>query len=190
MWTAFDLLTRLIVGGSLLIAGLTKLWSTVSWRQLWLAAYRLLPRPLVRPVARGLPAAEIGCGLAVAAGVLGAASALAAACLLAALASAVAVALARQLEISCHCLTMVGEVISWRGVARNLVLAAAALAVAWHGGADLLGATGAGWPGQLGALAAGVLALHAAALVLRTVRRRQALTDIAARPPVAAGQGG
>ncbi len=49
MWIAFDLLTRIVIGGSLLIAGLTKLLSTVSWRQVWLASYRLLPRLAVRP---------------------------------------------------------------------------------------------------------------------------------------------
>lgn len=190
MWIAFDLLTRIVIGGSLLIAGLTKLWSTVSWRQLWLASYRLLPRPLVRPVALGLPAAEIGCGLAVSAGVLGAASALAGAGLLAVMAAAVAVSLARSLEISCHCLTLVGEVISWRGVARNLILAAAAVTVAWHRGADLLGATSLGWPVQLGALALAVLAVHAAVLGLRAARRQRRLDNIAAYPALAAGQGG
>jgi uncharacterized membrane protein YphA (DoxX/SURF4 family) len=189
MWIAFDLVTRIVIGGSLLIAGSTKLLSTVSWRQLWLASYRLLPRPLVRPVALALPTAEIGCGLAIAAGVLGAASAIAAACMLAVLAAAVTAALARRLEISCHCLTMVGEVISWRGVARNLVLIAAALGVAWHGGADLLGATSLGWRIQLGALTAAVLGLRAVTLAVRAARRRRTLADVAARSPLAAGQG-
>ena len=153
MWTAFDLVTRVVIGGSLLIAGLTKLWSTVAWRQVWLASYRLLPRRLVRCAALGLPAAEIGCGLAVISGLLGAGSVLAGASLLAVLAAAVTTALVRHLDISCHCLTRTGELISWRGVARNLALIAAALTVAWHGGAELLGATSMGWSEQLSLLA-------------------------------------
>ncbi|HXW45660.1 MAG TPA: MauE/DoxX family redox-associated membrane protein [Streptosporangiaceae bacterium] len=186
MWLAVDLVTRLVIGGSLLLAGLTKLVSTVAWRQLWLASYRLLPRRLVRPVALTLPTAETGCGLAMLLGVLGAASALTSAVLLVALAVAVGSALARQLEISCHCLTMVGELISWRGVTRNLVLAAAAAVVSWHGGADLLGATRIGWPGQLGWLLAAVIAAQGGTLALRALRRRRTLAAIARRPALPA----
>ncbi|HUD80032.1 MAG TPA: MauE/DoxX family redox-associated membrane protein [Streptosporangiaceae bacterium] len=195
MWIVFDLLTRLVIGGSLVIAGLTKLLSTVSWRQVWLASYRLLPRPLVRPVAVTLPSAEACCGLAVLAGVLGPGSALAGAGMLAVLAAAVAAALLRGLEITCHCLTMTGEVISWRGVARNLVLAAAAVLAVWRGGswrgaADLLGSTRLGWPAQLGLLAAGALVAHAAALAVTAARRQRTLTAIASRLPVTAAQQG
>jgi len=181
MWLAADLVTRLVIGGSLVLAGLAKLTSTVAWRQLWLAAYRLLPRRLVRPVALALPTVETSCGLAMLAGVLGAASALASVAMLIVLAVAVGCALARQLEISCHCLSLVGEVISWRGVARNVVLAAAAALVAWHGGADLLGATRIGWAGQLGWLSLAVLAAHAGPLALRAYRRRRMLEVIASR---------
>jgi hypothetical protein len=186
MWIAFDLVTRVVIGGSLTLAGVTKLISTVAWRQLWLASYRVLPRVLVRPVALALPASEIGCGLAVLAGVLGAASATAAACLLAVLAAAVAAGLVRHLEITCHCLTMVGEIISWRGVTRNLILIAASSAVAWHGGADLLGATRLGWLVQLAALGAATAVVHAVALGLRSARRRRTLALISGRVPAAA----
>jgi putative oxidoreductase len=190
MWIAFDLLTRFVIGGSLLLAGMTKLISTVAWRQVWLAAYRMLPRPLVRPVALGLPAAEIGCGVAVLSGALGAGSALAGASLLAALAAIVAVSLARSLEVSCHCLTMVGEVISWRGVARNLVLAAAASAVAWHGGRDLLGASSLGWPVQLAMIAVAAAAMHWLMLAGRAARRRRVLVSIGGRIVPGAGGAG
>jgi hypothetical protein len=201
VWLAFDLAARLVVGGSLLLAGLAKIISTVAWRQLWLACYRLLPRWLVRPAALALPTAELACGLAVLAGVLGPASLLAGAGLLALLAVAVGSALARQPEISCHCLSMVGEVISWRGVIRNLILAAAAVAAGaagavaagagaagpgaaagWHPAADLLGSTGVAGPAQLACLGAGVLAAHGAALALRASRRRRALAAIGRRP--------
>jgi hypothetical protein len=183
MWIALDVVTRVVIGGSLAIAGVTKLISTVAWRQLWLASYRMLPRWLVRPVALALPAAEAGCGIAMLAGVLGAASAVASACLLAVLATAVGAALARHLEVTCHCLTMVGEIISWRGVGRNLILIAAACAVAWHGGTGLLGETRLGWPLQLSLLAAAVAVLHGAVLWLRAVRGRRAVSAIGARGP-------
>lgn len=185
MWLAFDLAVRLVIGGSLLLAGLAKIISTVAWRQLWLACYRLLPRWLVRPAALALPTAELACGLAVLAGVLGPASLLAGAGLLVLLAVAVGGALARQPELSCHCLSMVGEVISWRGVIRNLILAAAAAAgaaAAWHPGADLLGSTGVAGLTQVGCLGAGVLAAHAAALAVRASRRRRVLAAIGRRP--------
>jgi hypothetical protein len=187
MWLALDVLARVVIGGSLAIAGVTKLISTVAWRQLWLASYRMLPRPLVRPVALALPGAETGCGLAMLAGVLGAASAAASACLLTVLAAAVGTALIRQLEVSCHCLTMVGEVISWRGVARNVILVAAACVVAWHGGTGLLGATRLGWPAQLSLLAGAVAALHVAILRLRAVRCRRTVAAIGARVPARRG---
>jgi len=186
MWLAADLVTRLLIGGSLLLGGLGKLASTVAWRQLWLASYRLLPRRLVRPVALTFPSAETACGLAMLLGVLGAASVLAAGALLVVLAIAVGAALARELEISCHCLSMVGEVISWRGVARNAALVAAAAVVAWHGGADLLGATRIGWAGQLGWLALAVLAVHGAALAVHARWRRRMFAAIASRPGASA----
>ncbi len=198
MWIAFDLLTRIVIGGSLLIAGLTKLLSTVSWRQVWLASYRLLPRLAVRPAAMLLPSAEVCCGLAVLTGALGAGSVLAGAALLAVLAAAVAAALLRGLEIYCHCLTMTGELISARGVGRNLALIAAAVVVAWHGrgaaagpwrgGAELLGATRLGWPAQLGILTALAVAVHLAALGARVARRREALAAIGRREPIGAGE--
>ena len=192
MWLAVDLTARVVIGGSLILAGLTKLVSTVAWRQLWLAAHRLLPRRFARPAALGLPAAETAVGLAMLSGVLGAASMLAAAALLGLLALGVTVALASDREVSCHCLSMVGEVISWRGVARNAALAllaarcgwpgAAGSGTGWPGGRELLGGTAIGWPGQLLALAAAVVAAHAGAAAVRAARRRRALAAIARRP--------
>ena len=186
MWLAVDLVTRLVIGGSLILAGLTKLISTVAWRQLWLAAHRLLPRRLVRPVALMLPSAEASVGLAMLTGVLGSGSALAGSGLLLALAIAVAIALARQREVSCHCLSMAGEVISWRGVSRSAALAVLSAVIGWHGAADLLGSTAVGWAGQLGLLAAAVLVAHGGTLAVRSSRRQQALAAIARRPAMTA----
>ncbi len=144
------------------------------------------------------PSAEVCCGLAVLTGALGAGSVLAGAALLAVLAAAVAAALLRGLDIYCHCLTMTGELISGRGVGRNLALMAAAVVVAWHGrgaaagtwrgGAELLGATRLGGPAQLGILTALAVAVHLAALGARVARRREALAAIGRREPLGAGE--
>lgn len=186
MWLAADLVIRVVIGGSLVLAGVTKMASTVAWRQLWLAAHRLLPRWLAAMVARPLPAIETAVGLASLMGVLGNASMLASAVLLAALALGVAIALKHRHEASCECLRMVAEVVSWPGVTRNAALAVLAALAGWHGGAELLGATPIGWPGQLALLAAAVLAVHAGISAVRAGRRRRALAAIAARPRVPA----
>jgi Methylamine utilisation protein MauE len=186
VWLAADLAIRVVIGGSLVLAGATKLASTVAWRQLWLAAHRLLPRWLTALVARPLPAIEMAVGLATLMGVLGSASMLASAALLAALALGVTTALRHRHEASCECLRMVAEIISWPGVARNGALAVLAALAGWHGGAELLGATPIGWPGQLALLAAAVLAVRAGISAVRAARRRRALAAIAARPRVSA----
>jgi hypothetical protein len=182
MWLAVDLITRVVIGGSLLLAGLTKLVSTVGWRQVWLAAGRLLPRSLAAPVALAWPAAEAGTGLAMLAGVLGAASMFASALLLAGLAAGTGVALAGGHEAACHCMSRTGEVMSRRGVTRNAALAVLAAGTGWHGGAELLGGTAIGWPGQLLALATAILAAHAGTAALRAARRRRVLAAIRRRP--------
>ena len=186
MWLAADLALRVVIGGSLVLAGGTKLASTVAWRQLWLAAHRLLPRWLAGPVARPLPGIETAVGLASLMGVLGSASMLTSAVLLAALALGATTALRHPHAASCECLRMVAELISWPGVARNAALAVLAALAGWHGGAELLGATPIGWPGQLAVLAAAVLAVHAGISAVRAGRRRRALAAIAARPRVPA----
>lgn len=95
------------------------------------ANYRILPRWLVRPVARGLPIVEI----AVAAGLLlpptRPLAAIAAAALLAVFALAIAVNVLRgRLDIDCGCFrSETRQGIGWRYVLRNLVLIGVALAM-------------------------------------------------------------
>jgi putative oxidoreductase len=180
-WAATDLLIRLVTGGILVAAGLLKLVSEETWQQVWLASYRLLPRPLVRPVARTLPGIEVACGLAVALGVFGRLAPIAAAVLLTTLAIAVASALARHLDIACGCFGYLTSVVSWRIVARNLLIALAVAATAIPDRPVPASLTALSWPVQAGALGFACAAVHGLAAAQRARRRRRILSSIAAR---------
>ncbi|MEP7026558.1 MAG: MauE/DoxX family redox-associated membrane protein, partial [Actinomycetota bacterium] len=179
MWLALDIVARLAVGGILFSAGAAKLASAATWRQLWLAAYRLLPRPLVRPAAMLLPTVEITVGAALLAGASAAFAA--AAALLAVLALAVTTALLRQLEISCGCTGRLGGRVSWRVVLRNLVLIALVALPAWHGPGHALAVTGLPWPVQLTAVVLAVAAVHAGYAAARARQRSTFLAGVGQR---------
>jgi hypothetical protein len=104
--------------------------------------YRLVPEPLVRPIAYALPVIE----LSIAVGVLLPAgrvpSAIAAAILLALFAGAMAINLVRgRRDIDCGCFaTVLRQRLSWLLVLRNLLLAALALLIV-----PGMGARGLGW---------------------------------------------
>lgn len=189
VWLALDIVARLAAGGIFFSAGVAKLASPATWRQLWLAAYQLLPRPLVRPAARLLPAAEITVGTTALTGAFGAAGLATAAGLLAGLTVAVVTALLRHLEISCGCTGRLGGRVSWRVVARNLVLLALLGLPAWHGWPTGLGASaavasvaGLPWAVQLAGLGLVTTAVH---LTYAAARHRQRGTFLAGlRQPV------
>jgi hypothetical protein len=118
----------------LLFAAWHKLSSRVEFTTA-LRAYELLPGPLVRPVARLLPAVEIALALAWLTGFARGAAAVATALLLLVYAAAVAINLRRgRVHISCGCglggATDGDARLSWWLVARNAVLALAAAAAA------------------------------------------------------------
>ncbi|MGY1602441.1 MauE/DoxX family redox-associated membrane protein [Geodermatophilus sp. SYSU D00815] len=100
---------RLLLGGVLLVAGALKLPDPAAAVRA-VRAYRLLPEPLVAPVAFGLPVVEVAVGLALLAGVFVRTAAIAAAVLLAVFTAAVASAWARGLRIDCGCFGGGGEV--------------------------------------------------------------------------------
>lgn len=130
---AFRFLLAAIFG----FAGLSKLPQLDAFESA-VGRYALLPERLVRPVARALPPVELAGGLLLALG-LGVAvvSGLLAAILLI-FAAAVAVNLLRGRVIDCGCFSTVApKRISWRAVARNMVLASAAVAVAIHNSSAL-----------------------------------------------------
>jgi hypothetical protein len=172
MWTALEILARLLAGGFLLTAGIAKLASPMTWRQVWLAAYRLLPRPLVRPTALLLPTVEITSGTALLVGAFGTGSVVTAAGLLAVLTLAVVTALLRHLEISCGCTGRLAAHVSWRAVARNLGLITALALLAWHRGLTVIALSALPWPAQVAALAFIVLAVHGSYAVARARQRR------------------
>jgi hypothetical protein len=169
VWILFELVTRALVGSLLTAAGLYKLTSSSTWRQLWLASYRLLPSPLVRPVAWALPAVEFGCGAALLVGAFGSASAIASAIVMAAVTVGVAAVLIRGLKIRCGCLGgRLDRIVSWRMVGRNLLLLSAVCLIALHGIA-------APSIRQLGIMVQAVIVVGAVAVAVSaaTLRRRQ-----------------
>ena len=180
VWTAIDLSVRLVAGGILVAAGLLKLVSPETWQQVWLASYRLLPGPLVRPVARTLPGIEVACGLALALGVLGRIVPIAAAALLTTLSIAVASALIRHLDIACGCFGHLSTVVTWRIAARNLAMAIAVAAIAVPAGQIPASLASLPWPLPLLTLACACAAIHGLAAARRARRRRRILRQIAA----------
>lgn len=124
-----QLFLRLMVGGLLLLAGITKLADRASFRDA-VAEYELLPGALVRPFAALLPWVEltlgtlllVGFGTAVAAGL--------AVPLFLAFGLAIGVNIARGRSFDCHCFGAVQrDQIGWPALARSVALAAAALVV-------------------------------------------------------------
>jgi Methylamine utilisation protein MauE len=100
--------------------------------------YQLLPGRLVRPLARALPAAEVAAGVLMGAGVGITAVGVLMTVLLVAFALAVAANLLRGRYIDCGCFGGLGSKrISWGAVARNVLLAAIAAAVADAAPAEL-----------------------------------------------------
>ncbi len=121
---------RLLLAALFLSAGVAKFARRTEFQ--WaLERYQILPWQLVRPVSRTLPIAEVIVGVLLAVGLLLPLAAISAAALLVAFAGAVAINLLRGREIDCGCLGITAQrVIGWPLVARNLVLAGAALLVA------------------------------------------------------------
>lgn len=152
MWLSFEIITRVITGGFMLLAGIAKLSAGPAWRRKWLAAFRLVPLPLAGAIALGTTIAELSAGAALLTGAAGRAGAAAAAGLLVLVTGAVAVSLLRGLRVPCGCLGRFGQLITWRIVARNLVLIAAVTVLAVHG--VTAGVGGLPWPAQAAVFAA------------------------------------
>ncbi|SOC46652.1 Methylamine utilisation protein MauE [Blastococcus aggregatus] len=100
---------RVLLGAVFLVAGLLKIPDPAAAVRA-VRAYRLLPEPLVEPVAFGLPVLEIAVGLALILGVFVRAAAAAAAVLVLVFLAGVGSAWARGLQIDCGCFGGGGEV--------------------------------------------------------------------------------
>ena len=125
---------RIVVGGVFVVAGALKLPDPAAAVRA-VRAYRLLPEPLVAPVAFGLPAVEIAIGLALLVGVFVRTAAIASSVLLVVFLVGVGSAWARGLQIDCGCFGNGGEVAAGQTaypaeVARDAVLLIMALALA------------------------------------------------------------
>lgn len=113
-------------------AGPPKLTSRDAFQGV-LANYRLLPQPLIAPIAVALPCAEILIAIGLVVPATRSIAALCAALLLLLFAAAMAINLLRgRRDIDCGCaMGLLRERIGWPLVARNLLLAAVALVIAW-----------------------------------------------------------
>jgi uncharacterized membrane protein YphA (DoxX/SURF4 family) len=100
---------RLVLGGVFVVAGVLKMPDPVAAVRA-VRAYRLLPEPLVAPVAFGLPVLEIAVGLALLLGVFVRTAAIASAVLLVVFLVGVGSAWARGLQIDCGCFGNGGQV--------------------------------------------------------------------------------
>jgi uncharacterized membrane protein YphA (DoxX/SURF4 family) len=131
------LVFRFLLAAIFAFAGLSKLPQLDAFESA-VGRYALLPEQLVRPIARALPPIELagglllvlGLGVTVVSGVLAA--------ILFVFAAAVAVNLLRGRVIDCGCFSTVApKRISWSAVARNMLLAGAAVTVAAHNSSAL-----------------------------------------------------
>jgi uncharacterized membrane protein YphA (DoxX/SURF4 family) len=127
---AVALAGRFALAWLFLLAGVTKLADIAAFEKA-VGGYRLLPDRLVRPVARLLPPTEVAAGALMGAGVTISVVGIGLTLLLIGFAAAVTINLLRGRSIDCGCFGPPGsERISWGLVARDVLLAALAAAVA------------------------------------------------------------
>ncbi len=125
-----QLLLRLIVGGLLLLAGVTKLVGREGFRTA-VAEYKMLPATLERPFALAVPLLETALGVLLLLGLGTAFAAALATPLFLSFGLAIGVNLARGRDFNCHCFGAVqSEQIGWPSLVRTLALTFAALTVA------------------------------------------------------------
>jgi uncharacterized membrane protein YphA (DoxX/SURF4 family) len=125
-----QLLLRLILGGLLLLAGVTKLAGRAAFRDA-VAEYQVLPRALETPFAAALPWAETALGALLLLGLGTPVAAALATPLLLSFAVAIGVNLARGRSFNCHCFGSIqSDPIGWPALVRSLALVAVALTVA------------------------------------------------------------
>ena len=125
-----QLLLRLIVGGLLLLAGVTKLVDRDGFRDA-VAEYKILPAALERPFALAVPLLETALGILLLLGLGTPFAAALATPLFLSFGLAIGLNLARGRDFNCHCFGAVqSEQIGWPALVRSLALAFAALTVA------------------------------------------------------------
>ena len=124
------LLVRVVLGGIFIAAGIGKVGHANEFAA-QIAAFRILPQPVIAPAALALPFLELMLGGYLIVGLFTRASAWIAAALLAAFDIAIASAVLRGLSVSCGCFGPNDKTVtSWGEVARDAVLVLLAVAVA------------------------------------------------------------
>ena len=133
-----QLVLRLVLGGLLVLAGVSKLVDRPAFRRA-VAEYEVLPAALERPFATALPWLEIATGALLLLGLATNAAAALAAALFLSFGLAIGVNLARGRSFDCHCFGSVQrDPIGWAALLRSAALVTAAVAVA--AGASRFGA--------------------------------------------------
>lgn len=125
-----QLFLRLVLGGLLALAGVTKVADRASFRQA-VAEYGMLPIALEAPFAALLPIVELTLGALLLLGLGTTAAAAIATPIFLTFTLAIGVNLARGRSFNCHCFGAVSsDTIGWPALLRSLLLAAGALVVA------------------------------------------------------------
>ncbi|MEX2158489.1 MAG: MauE/DoxX family redox-associated membrane protein [Dehalococcoidia bacterium] len=190
-----QLFLRIVLGGVLLLAGLSKLSDRKSFREA-VAEYQVLPSALVAPFAAAVPAIEIVLGVLLLLGLATADAAAVATLLFLSFAIAIGLNVARGRHFNCHCFGSVqSDPIGWPALLRSLSLAVAALVVVV--GASRFGAlewalfgSDGGLPASIevlpvlliAAVALDVLVLLPETLAIREAFRQMRGTGVGRRP--------
>lgn len=124
------LILRVIIGGIFLAAGIGKAGHANEFAA-QIAAFRIVPQPVIAPIALVLPFLELMLGAYLILGLFTRAAAWIAAALLACFDGAIASAVVRGLSVSCGCFGPNDKTVtSWPEVARDAVLVLLAVAIA------------------------------------------------------------
>jgi uncharacterized membrane protein YphA (DoxX/SURF4 family) len=127
---ALVLVSRLVLGAIFIVAGVSKIGHAIEFAT-QIAAFRLVPQPLIAPIAIALPFLEVLLGGYLVLGLFTRAAAWIAAVLLLAFDGAIASAVVRGLSVSCGCFgPNDATVTSWGEVARDAVFVLLAVVVA------------------------------------------------------------
>jgi uncharacterized membrane protein YphA (DoxX/SURF4 family) len=126
------LVLRIAIGGVLAAAGALKVGHANDFAST-IAGFRILPQPLVGPLAVGLPYFELGLGVYLLVGLYTRVAAAIAFIEFAVFAAAVASVVIRGIPIACGCFGQADTApASWIDVVRDVGLAALAAIVAWR----------------------------------------------------------
>lgn len=123
---------RVIIGGVLVAAGALKVGHPSDLAST-IAGFRILPQPLIGPMAIGLPYFELGLGIYLLVGLYTRLAAIIALLEFVIFAGAIASVVIRGIPIACGCFGQADTATaSWLDVVRDVALAALAGVVAWR----------------------------------------------------------